>query len=309
MRNTKTRRRVVITGAPILAGLTAISIPTLAQTPTPVTSAKENYTDKERDNLKAMKSYFDGLKTKDASRIRFAPNVTFTTVIIPRPERGEAAVRELTQGFANRLLGIRVDRFMIDGDYGCARFEIDWPEKVVAHSIDYFQFKNGEIASIEVYWDPRQFLALQKRTSASPLGSLTPHHIALSVPNFEETIQWYQDKLSFRVVKRLALPQIATKQAILERNAFVVEVFARDNSTRFKPPAVTVPDDLLIQGVKHIAFMVDDLEAVTAELNRRGVKLVWGPEANNDLRLKLGFIKDNNGNLIELVEKLAPSYS
>ena len=153
----RTRRRVVITSASILAGLTATSIPTLAQTS--VTSAKENYTDKERDNLEAMKSYFDGLKSKDTSRIRFAPDVTFTTVIIPRPERGEAAVRELTQDFANQLLGIRVDRFMIDGDYGCARFEIDWSEKVVAHSIDYFQFKNGEIASIEVYWGPREFLA------------------------------------------------------------------------------------------------------------------------------------------------------
>ena len=64
----RTRRRVVITSASILAGLTATSIPTLAQTS--VTSAKENYTDKERDNLEAMKSYFDGLKSKDTSRIR-----------------------------------------------------------------------------------------------------------------------------------------------------------------------------------------------------------------------------------------------
>lgn len=198
---------------------------------------------------------------------------------------------------------------MLDGNNGCARFEIDWQELVVAHSIDYFQFKNGEIVSIEVYWDPREFLALQKKTSVSPLSSLTPHHVALSVPNFEETIQWYQDKLDFRVVQRLELPQIATKQAILKLNEFVVEVFARDNSTRLKPSAVTVADDLLIQGVKHIAFMVNDLEAVAAELAERGAKLVWGPEVNNELKLKLGFIKDNNGNLIELVEKIEPNPS
>lgn len=30
---------------------------------------------------------------------------------------------------------------------------------------------------------------------------------------------------------------------------------------------------------------------------------------NNELKLKLGFIKDNNGNLIELVEKLEPNPS
>ena len=300
------RRKLIVTGTTALAGLVAAGTSTLAQ----ASKEAQHYTDVEQANLEAMQSYFNGLKTKDVSRIRFASNVTFTTVIIPRPERGEAAVRELTQGFANRLLGIRVDRLMIDGNYGCARFEIDWPEKVVAHSIDYFQFKNGEIVSIEVYWDPREFLALQKRTSVvSPLSSLTPHHVALSVPNFEETIQWYQDKLDFRVVQRLDLPQIATKQAILKLNEFVIEVFARDNSTRLKPPAVTVPDDLLIQGVKHIAFTVNNLEAVAAELNKRGVKLVWGPEVNNELRLKISFIKDNNDNLIELVEKLEPNPS
>lgn len=257
------RRKLIVTGTTALAGLAAAGTSTLAQ----ASKEAKHYTDVEQANLKAMQSYFNGLKTKDVSRIRFASNVIFTTVIIPHPVRGEAAVRELTQGFANRLLGIRTDRLMIDGNYGCARFEIDWPEKVVAHSIDYFQFNDGKIVSVEVYWDPREFLALPKRTSKlSPLSSLTPHHVALSVPNFKETLQWYQDKLDFQVVQRLDLPKIATKQAILKLNEFVVEVFARDNSTRLKPPAVTVPDDLLIQGVKHIAFMVNDLEAVAAEL-------------------------------------------
>lgn len=304
-----TKRKLLIKGTSVLTGLAAASVPILAQGQGRVTPQEQNYTAKERANLEAMKSYFDGLKTKDVSRVRFAANVTFTTAIIPRPEKGEAAVRKLTDGFANRLLNVRVDRYIIDDDFGCARFEIDWPENVIAHSINYFTFSNGQITSIEVYWNPREYLALQKRTSALPLDSLSPHHVALSVPNFEETLLWYQDKLNFRVVKRLELPQIKTKQAILERNAFGVEVFARENSTCSQPPAVTVPDNLLIQGVKHVAFMVDDLEAVAAELDSRGVKLVWGPEVNKDIRLKLGFIKDNNGNLIELVEKLEPNLS
>lgn len=263
---------MIATGTTALAGLAAASMPILAQERGRVTAQEQNYTAKERANLEAMKSYFDGLKAKDVSRVRFAPNVTFTTAIIPRPEQGEAAVRKLTAGFANQLLSVRVDRYIVDGDFGCARFEIDWSENVVAHSIDYFRFSNGKILSLEVYWDPREFLALQKeKREPSPLGSLIPHHVALSVPNFEETIQWYQDKLDFRVMKRLELPQIATKQAILERNGFMVEVFARDKSARPKPPAVIVPDDLLTQGVKHIAFTVDDLEAVATELKQRDV--------------------------------------
>lgn len=162
--NTITRRRVVTTGASMLAGVTATSIPILVQTP--ATSAKENYTDKEHANLEAMKSYFDGLKARNVSGVRFAPDIIFTTVILPRPVSGEAAVRQLTADFANKLVNVRVDRYIIDGDFGCARFEIDWPENVVAHSIDYMTFANGQIKSIEVYWDPRAFLAWQQRQQA-----------------------------------------------------------------------------------------------------------------------------------------------
>jgi methylmalonyl-CoA/ethylmalonyl-CoA epimerase len=65
-----------------------------------------------------------------------------------------------------------------------------------------------------------------------------------------------------------------------------------------------VPDDLLIQGYKHLAIVVDDLDIVAAELRRKGVKFLWEPRVDEALKLKLCFIQDNNGNLIELVEEL-----
>ena len=113
-----------------------------------------------------MKSYFDGLKAKDISRVKFAPDVVFSTVLIPRPATGEKAVRELTAGFAKRLLDVRVDRYLIDDDFGCARFEIDWDKSVTAHSVDYFAFSSGLIKSIEVYWDPRDYLRWQEKLQA-----------------------------------------------------------------------------------------------------------------------------------------------
>ncbi len=141
--------------------------------------------------------------------------------------------------------------------------------------------------------------------TATPLDSLRPHHVAISVPDFEETIRWYQDKLGFRnVVRRKEFPAISTQAANLELNGFQIEIFTRDKSTRSKPPAVAVPDDLLVQGVKHIAFLVDDLDAVVAELKRRGVQLVNEPARVDALGLKLCFIRDNNGNLIELGQEL-----
>jgi methylmalonyl-CoA/ethylmalonyl-CoA epimerase len=141
-------------------------------------------------------------------------------------------------------------------------------------------------------------------TPVTPLGSAKLHHVAISVTNFQETVRWYQDKLGFRVTGRRDLPQLSTQQAFLELNGIRLEVFARKSSFRVQPPVTNVPDDLLIQGYKHLAIVVDDLDIVAAELRRKGVKFLWEPRVDEALKLKLCFIQDNNGNLIELVEEL-----
>lgn len=167
---------------------------------------------------------------------------------------------------------------------------------------------------MQQYWTlpaTKEFLAIEyvytreNAVNAQPLSSLKPHHVAISVPDIEETIRWYQEKLGFKVVVRREFPNISTRAANLELNGFQVEIFTRDKSVRSKPPAVTVPDDLLVQGVKHMAFLVNDLDATVAELRRRGVQLLDEPTRVEALGLRLCFIRDNNGNLIELGQELA----
>jgi methylmalonyl-CoA/ethylmalonyl-CoA epimerase len=161
-----------------------------------------------------------------------------------------------------------------------------------------------EQTQMEVQAQPAtQHISIDSMSVTLP-GSPRPHHVALSVPNFEETLQWYQDKLGFRVTLRRDLSQLSTQQAFLKLNGFRIEIFARQNSTRTQPPPANVPDDLLIQGYKHIAFIVDDLDAVAAELKKRNVEFIWEPMVDDELELKLCFIKDNNGNLIELAQAL-----
>lgn len=133
--------------------------------------AQQAQTSREKRNLKAIQSYFDGLNSKDVSHVPFAPNVTFSTPLLKNPAKGEAAVRQLTADFARRLLRVRIDRHVIDGDFAYSRFEIDWPENVVAHSTDYFTFADGKIASVEVYFDPRELLALFERQKAREGGT------------------------------------------------------------------------------------------------------------------------------------------
>jgi len=141
-------------------------------------------------------------------------------------------------------------------------------------------------------------------TETSPIGTLRPHHVAISVFDLEETVQWYQEKLNFQLTRKFEVPELATQGAFLELNGFHLEVFVRDKSTPMPDSRRDPAEDLLVHGLKHWAFIVDDLDAVSEELRRRGVEFVWEPNKFDPLNWKYCFIKDNNGIVIELVQAL-----
>ncbi len=78
----------------------------------------------------------------------------------------------------------------------------------------------------------------------------------------------------------------------------------RPQSTQFNPSLKIIEDGMLAQGYFHIAFTVNDLNAVAAELHRRRVEFFFEPKTFDSDRRKVCFIKDNNGNSIELVQLL-----
>lgn len=83
-----------------------------------------------------------------------------------------------------------------------------------------------------------------------------------------------------------------------------MEIFVRPQSTQFNPPLRMIEDGMLAQGYFHVAFTVDNLDAVVVELHRRGVKFFFEPKTFESDKRKVCFIKDNNGNPIELVQLL-----
>ena len=127
---------------------------------------------------------------------------------------------------------------------------------------------------------------------------LKHHHGGVSVPDLEASIRWYAEVLDFEVEQRLEIPAIPAKVAMLRRGDLRLELFE-------VPGAQPLPEerrhpnlDLRTHGNKHLAFAIKDIDSAERELRSRGADIVWVR------RFEFGsniFVRDNSGNLIELV--------
>ena len=133
---------------------------------------------------------------------------------------------------------------------------------------------------------------------------LIPHHCGISVPDLEASITWYRDMLGFSVEKRLTLDAIPAKIAFMKHGDFRIELFETKGAAPL-PEDRRYPDqDIRTHGTKHIAFAVQDVHRVIDTLKQRGVDIAM--DVNIVENKAMAFVRDNAGNLIEIVEVGAP---
>ena len=129
---------------------------------------------------------------------------------------------------------------------------------------------------------------------------LKHHHGGVSVPNLDESIKWYGKVLDFEVEKIFDIPQIPAKVAMLRRGDLRIELFEVPEATPMSPDR-RIPDrDVHTHGNKHVAFAIRDVDRVEQELRARGADIVWVGRFEHGSNI---FIRDNAGNLIELVQE------
>jgi len=129
---------------------------------------------------------------------------------------------------------------------------------------------------------------------------LKHHHGGLSVPDLEASIEWFSRVLDFEVEKRFDIPPIPAKVAMLCRGALRVELFEVPGAAPL-PAARRLPnEDVKTHGNKHLAFAIRSVDEVEPELRARGADIVFIGRFDFGSNI---FIRDNAGNLIELVEE------
>jgi glyoxylase I family protein len=142
------------------------------------------------------------------------------------------------------------------------------------------------------------------RNSDSPLASLRGHHVGVRVPDYDEALTWYKEKLDFRVLREWPYGELRVAYiSPPDDDDFHIELLAGP-----VPHPKAVLDDLAVSleygGFQHVCFHVDDVDRARAELAARGVDLIGEPFEIEDISRRLAFFRDPWGNMMELSQTL-----
>ena len=140
----------------------------------------------------------------------------------------------------------------------------------------------------------------EARTSDAVDFEIAWDHVALSVANIAETIAWYEKMLGFKGTVRAGQPGARQQVADLRRGNITIELFQLPDAAPLPESRKNPSEDFRTHGVKHFGFEVKNLAAVLAGLKAKGVKMAF--EMRDTPTTAFGFISDNAGNAIELIE-------
>ncbi|MFG1711294.1 VOC family protein [Nonomuraea sp. M3C6] len=134
------------------------------------------------------------------------------------------------------------------------------------------------------------------------------HHVSLSVANLDAQRHWYREALGFtEVIEQFQVPEPPIRTAVLQAAGGTrIELIERAGSARrdvFGDPMDTVR----AQGYGHWALEVDDLDAAFGHLTRSGAEPIWPPGDAVQPGARFAYVKDPEGNLIELIQPAAHS--
>lgn len=139
-------------------------------------------------------------------------------------------------------------------------------------------------------------------TSNTGLESLHIFNVAISVPNIDETVKWYEDKLGFKLQNRRKV-STGIEIALIEKNGFSIDLIRIANSKNVEGSPQEPPNHLLVQGLRNLVFWVDDLKTTDAQLKSKGVQLIWESKYIPEIKTSVTNFRDNNGNLIAIWNK------
>jgi catechol 2,3-dioxygenase-like lactoylglutathione lyase family enzyme len=129
------------------------------------------------------------------------------------------------------------------------------------------------------------------------------HHTSLSVADLDSQRAWYQRALGLReVVEEFRLDEPAVRTVVLQSNSGVrLELIERAGASRARAYADAL-DAASTLGFGHWAVSVRDLDTAFTTIVSAGGLAVWPPADAVQPGARFAYVKDPEGNLIELIQ-------
>ena len=126
-------------------------------------------------------------------------------------------------------------------------------------------------------------------------------HIGIAVSNLDEAVKLYKDVLGLELHGTEVVPEQKVKVAFLPVGDTEVELL--ESTSADGPIAKFI--ETKGQGIQHIAFRVDDIEAALEEMKAKGMRLIDEKPRYGAGGAKIAFLhpKSTGGVLIELCER------
>jgi len=130
----------------------------------------------------------------------------------------------------------------------------------------------------------------------------TIDHVGIAVPDLDEAIAFYAQAFGVRSVHEETNEEQGVREAMLA---------VGDGETRIQLLAPLTPESTIAKfigrsgpGLQQLAFRVADVEAVSATLRERGLRLLYDAPKRGTADSRVNFVhpKDAGGVLVELVQ-------
>jgi methylmalonyl-CoA/ethylmalonyl-CoA epimerase len=127
-------------------------------------------------------------------------------------------------------------------------------------------------------------------------------HVGIAVADLDAAIAFYRDTFGIVSVHEEVNEEQGVREAMLA---------VGDGSTRIQLLAPLTPESTIAKfldrsgpGVQQVAYTVEDVEAVSAELRAKGLRLIYDAPRRGTSNSRVNFIhpKDAGGILVELVQ-------
>ena len=144
-------------------------------------------------------------------------------------------------------------------------------------------------------------------------GVRAVRHAGIVVQDMERCLRFYRDVLGFtiRVAADESGPFINTMLGVPGVQVRTVKLAAREGQAllellEFRAPVATPRRTIAVTtpGPTHVALTVADLDGLAPQLIAAGAAFVGPPRVSPDGRIKAAYVRDPEGNFLELVEEL-----